>query len=78
MRIDRVKLVAELMRKDMTQKQLAELSGVSRATITYIKGGKSCSEEVGRKLAKALNVDLTQIMEWGEKNEQGRKNKPRN
>lgn len=63
MRIDRVKLVAELMRKDMTQKQLAELSGVSRATITYIKGGKSCSEEVGRKLAKALNVDVTQIME---------------
>ena len=63
MRIDRVKLVTELMRKDMTQKQLAELSGVSRATITYIKGGKSCSVEVGRKIAKALNVDVAQIME---------------
>lgn len=63
MRIDRVKLVTELMRKDMTQKQLAELSGVSRATITYIKGGKSCSAEVGRKIAKALNVDVAQIME---------------
>lgn len=49
MRIDRVKLVAELARQDMTQKKLAELAGVSRATINYIKGGKSCSDEVGRR-----------------------------
>ena len=30
MRIDRVKLVTELAKRDMTQKRLAELSGVSR------------------------------------------------
>ena len=30
MRIDRVKLVCEMMRQDMTQKKLAELAGVSR------------------------------------------------
>lgn len=63
MRIDRVKLVAELTRQDMTQKRLAELSGVSRATINYIKGGKSCSEEVAQKLAKGLGVELSQIIE---------------
>ena len=40
MRIDRVKLVTELAKRDMTQKRLAELSGVSRATINYIRGGK--------------------------------------
>lgn len=63
MRIDRVKLVAELTRQDMTQKRLAELSGVSRATINYIKSGKSCTEEVGRKIAKGLGVKLSQITE---------------
>ncbi len=63
MRINRVKLVAELTRQDMTQKRLAELSGVSRATINYIKGGKSCSDEVGRKLARGLGVELSQITE---------------
>lgn len=63
MRIDRVKLVAELTRQDMTQKRLAELSGVSRTTINYIKGGKGCSDEVGRKLARGLGVELSQITE---------------
>lgn len=63
MRIDRVKLVAELTRQDMTQKRLAELSGVSRTTINYIKGGKSCSDQVGKKLARGLGVELSQITE---------------
>lgn len=63
MRIDRVKLVAELARQDMTQKKLAELAGVSRATINYIKGGKSCSDEVGQKIADALGVNIKRILE---------------
>lgn len=50
MRIDRIKLVSELTRRDMTQAKLSELSGVSRATINYIKGGKSCSDEVEKRL----------------------------
>lgn len=62
MRIDRVKLTAELTRQDMTQKRLAELSGVSRVTINYIKGGKSCSNEVGRKIADALGVKLSALI----------------
>lgn len=63
MRIDRVKLVCEMMRQDMTQKKLAELAGVSRATIGYIKAGKSCSDEVGNKIAKALDVNLTELID---------------
>lgn len=63
MRIDRAKLIAELVRRDMTQKRLAELAGVSKATITYIRGGKSCTDEVGHKIANALGVDLKKILE---------------
>lgn len=63
MRIDRVKLVTELVRQDMTQKRLAELAGVSRATVSCIKCGKNCSEEVGQRIAAALNVDLKKILE---------------
>lgn len=63
MRIDKVKLVSELTRRDMTQKQLADLAGVSRVTVNYIKSGKSCSPEVGKKLAAALGVDVTEILE---------------
>lgn len=63
MRIDRFKLTTELMRRDMTQKQLAEKAGVSRVTVNSIKSGRSCSEEVGKKIAKALGVDVTEIIE---------------
>lgn len=63
MRIDRVKLVTELAKRDMTQKRLAELSGVSRQTITYIRGGKSCSDEVGQKITDALGVKAEEIMD---------------
>lgn len=63
MRIDRVKLVAELTRRDMTQKKLAELAGVSRATINYIKCGKSCADEIGCKIADALGVPVEKLLE---------------
>lgn len=63
MRIDRIKLVAELTRRDMTQKRLSELSGVSRTTINYIKNGKSCTDEIGQKIASALGVDIAKIKE---------------
>lgn len=63
MRIDRIKLITELEKRDMTQKRLAELSGVSRATINYIKGGKRCTDEVGQRIAKALGVTTKEIME---------------
>lgn len=63
MRLDRIKLVSELARQDMTQTQLAERSGVSRVTINYIKNGKSCTEEVGKKLAEALGVPVEKLIE---------------
>lgn len=63
MRINRIKLVAELTRQDMTQARLAERAGISRATVNYIKSGKSCSDEVGRKIAEALKVPLETLLE---------------
>ena len=51
------------MRQEMTQKQLAEKAGVSRATVNYIKAGKNCSDEIGQKIAKALKVKLSEILE---------------
>ena len=63
MRIDRIKLVAELARRDMTQSKLADLAGVSRATVNYIKSGKSCSDEVGKKIAEVLGVPVEKLIE---------------
>lgn len=58
MRIDRVAFAAALARADLTCKQLAERSGVSRVTITSVKSGKSCSMETAEKLAAVLGRDI--------------------
>lgn len=63
MRIDRLKLRMELAKRDMTQIKLAELAGVSRATIGYIVGGKSCSDIIGIKIANALELPIEKLLE---------------
>ncbi|HJB95949.1 MAG TPA: helix-turn-helix domain-containing protein [Candidatus Mediterraneibacter intestinigallinarum] len=63
MRIDRIKLVTEMARQDMTQLKLAELTGTSRATISGIQNGRSCSSRSAVKIADALKVPLETLLE---------------
>lgn len=58
MRINRIAFAAEMARRDINQKRLAELSGVSRVTITAVKSGKSCSANTARKLALVLGPNI--------------------
>lgn len=58
MRIDRVKFAAALARADLTVKQVAELSGVSRVTVSSVKTGKSCSQDTAEKLVRVLGRDI--------------------
>ena len=63
MRIDRIKLVSEMARAEIKLYELAEKSGVTRATITAIKSGKSCREDTAVKLAAGLGVPLSVLIE---------------
>lgn len=63
LRIDRIKLVTEMARQDMTQLRLVEMSGVSRATISGIQNGRSCSSRSAVKIADALKVPLETLLE---------------
>ena len=63
MRISRKKLAVLLIDKDMKVKQLAEQSGISRCTVSAVRGGKSCSPETIRKIAAALGVEPEEIIE---------------
>lgn len=58
MRIDRVTFAAALARADLNVKRLAELSGLSRGTITSVKTGKSCFQETADKLVAVLGRDI--------------------
>ena len=65
MRIDRIKLIAEMARKDMTVKALAEKSLVSRMTVSAMRCGKSVNENSARRVAQALGVDVADLLESG-------------
>lgn len=58
MRIDRIAFAAALAKKDISCKKLAELSGLSRVTITNVKTGKSCSKETAEKIATILGREI--------------------
>jgi len=63
MRLNRKKLVCAMMDAELNTKQLAERAKVARVTVCNIKSGKACSYDTAIKLAAALDVDLTEIIE---------------
>lgn len=58
MRVDRVEFAAALARADLNVKQLAELTGLSRGTVTGVKTGKSCSRRTAEKLTEVLGSSI--------------------
>lgn len=62
-RIDRAKFCSIVLKKDLTFKELSELSGVSRQTLSVVKSGKRCSGQTAEKIANALQLNIQEIME---------------
>lgn len=60
MRINRERFAVALIRAEMSVNQLAELANVSRATVSSVKCGKSCSEKTGEKLAQVLGAEISE------------------
>jgi transcriptional regulator with XRE-family HTH domain len=46
----------------MTQTELARLAGVSRSTVLHALHGGHCSTETLERIAKALDVDLAEVL----------------
>ena len=62
MKINVFKMQILMGERGLTIKKLAELSGVSRQTISCIILGKSCTPQVAYKIATALDQELSQIV----------------
>ena len=63
--INRVALIAGMAKRNINCKQLVELSGVSRVTITAARSGKSCSRKTAEKLAAGLEVPVEALIKEG-------------
>lgn len=62
MRLDRICFATELARADITITELSARIGVSRATVTAVRGGKSCKRETAEKIAAGLGVSLDRLL----------------
>lgn len=62
MKINVFKMQILMGERGLTIKKLAELSGVSRQTISRIISGKGCTPQVAYKIATALDQELSQIV----------------
>lgn len=63
--INRVALIAGMAKRNINCNQLADLSGVSRVTITAARSGKSCSRKTAEKLAASLGVPVETLIKEG-------------
>lgn len=62
MRINRVKMIAAMAERDISGLQLAEKTGLSRSTVTAVKGGKKCSERTADLLAAVLGPEVLEVV----------------
>ena len=63
MRINRAEFAAALVRHDLTGKELGELTGLSRSTITAVRGGKRVSQDTAEKLVRVLGDQIVERKE---------------
>lgn len=63
MRINRIKLMTEMARQGVTQLQLSKAAGLSRATVSGVQNGRSCSSVTAIKIADALKVPIESLLE---------------
>ena len=63
MRVNALKMQILMGKKNLTIKEFAYKSAVSRQTISCIKAGKSCSPQVAYKLSQALDIDMQELLE---------------
>ena len=62
MRIDRVKLITEMAKQEITSIRLAEMAGLSRVSVSAVWLGKACAPTTAEKIATALGVSVESII----------------
>ena len=65
MRLNKEKVSLIMAEQDLYQKDLSEKAKMSRGNLSTIINGKNCQPRTAYKIAKALGVDVVEILEEG-------------
>lgn len=63
MQVSKTKVDIILAQKGLNQTELSENIGINRARLSAIVNGKSCRPSTITKIAKALGVNVTEIID---------------
>lgn len=63
MKLSKEKIRIIQARMQVSQKKLAGIAGVCKPTLSYAINGRECRPELAGKIANALGVDVTEILE---------------
>lgn len=55
-----------MLERNLKLSRLVELTGVSKATISAVRNGKSCSYLTAAKIAKALGMKVEELIDESE------------
>ncbi|BFK72168.1 helix-turn-helix transcriptional regulator [Faecalibacillus intestinalis] len=62
MRIDRIKFITELAKQELTLSDFSKKIGVNRTTLSNVKSGKSCRDDIAYKIANGLGVSIKDLI----------------
>lgn len=61
-KFDDVKLFIAMSKRGLNVSEVAQTAEISRNTFSAIKNGRSCTPQTADKIAKALGVDITELI----------------
>lgn len=62
-RVNSLSMRVEMTRNRLTNDKLRDVTGISKATISAVRNGKSCSMATAEKIAQALKMSVTELIE---------------
>ena len=62
MKIDRIKFITELAKQELTLTDFSKKIGVNRTTLSNVKSGKSCRDDIAYKIANGLGVSIKDLI----------------
>lgn len=63
MKLSKDKIYLIMAEQNLFQKDLADKANMGRGNLSTLLNGKSCQAKTAHKIAKALGVDVTNILE---------------
>jgi putative transcriptional regulator len=61
-RVNNLLMRVEMTKKRLTNEKLSAVTGVSKATLSAVRNGKTCSYATAEKIARAFDKDVSELL----------------